>query len=559
MSDRTRIVILGGGFAGVYTAKALLAAAGDRAEVHLVNRENYLVFQPMLPEVISGSVGIADTTTPIRRFIPRAHLHMRDVEGVNLAEQHVVCSPGFRPRPLILSYDHLIIALGNVTDFRGMTGMAEHAMPFKTHGDALALRNHVIRVLEEADAEPDGELRTRLLTFVVAGGGFSGVEVIAELHDFVRRASRSYRSVSRAQCRFVLLHSRNRILPEVDEKLALYAQNLLRKRGIEIILGARLAAATADDAVLADGTRLPTATLVATVPSHPNPLCDALDLPKDRGRLIVDSSLRVHGTTNVWALGDCAIVPLPSEGKDKEIAFAPPTAQHAIREARAAAANILATIEGRPLAPFNFKGLGSLCALGHRKGVAQVMGIRLAGMPAWFLWRTVYWSKLPGIQSKVRVGLSWLLDLFLPPDIVQLRVGKSSGINHEHFEPGQAVFEEGDLGDRVYIIIRGKAKVQRRDPQSGEAQQLAQLEAGQYFGEMALLNRAPRNASVLCVEAMDVLSIEKGEFTSLISHLDVLRTQFQSTASSREDRPSPANGPAPFPKRDGLESDPHAR
>ncbi len=532
MGKRTRIVILGGGFAGVYTAKALLQQGGDRVEVHLVNRENYLVFQPMLPEVISGSVGIADTTTPIRRFIPRARLHMRDIEGVNLEEQHVVCSPGFRPRPLILPFDHLVIALGNVTDFRGMTGLAEHAMPFKTHGDALALRNHVIRVLEEADAESDSELRTRLLTFVVAGGGFSGVEVIAELHDFVRQASRSYPSVSREQCRFVLLHSRDRILPEVDEKLALYAQNLLRKRGIEITLGARLAAATADNAILADGTKIPTTTLVATVPSHPNPLCDALDLPKDRGRLIVDAHLRVKDQPNVWAMGDCALVPMPPDGSGKE-SFAPPTAQHAIREARVAASNILATVNGTSLKPFAFKGLGSLCALGHRKGVAQVMGVRLAGMPAWFLWRTVYWSKLPGIQCKVRVGLSWLLDLFLPPDIVQLRVGKSSGINHEHFEPGQAVFEEGDLGDRVYIIIRGSADVERRDDDSGEVTRVAQLEAGQYFGEMALLNRAPRNATVRCVTAMDVLSIEKGEFTSLIAHLDVLRSQFQHTARTR--------------------------
>lgn len=532
MGQRTRIVILGGGFAGVYTAKALLGQGGDRVEVHLVNRENYLVFQPMLPEVISGSVGIADTTTPIRRFIPRARLHMRDIEGVNLAEQHVICSPGFRPRPLILPFDHLVIALGNVTDFRGLTGLAEHAMPFKTHGDALALRNHLIRVLEEAETETDRELRTRLLTFVVAGGGFSGVEVIAELHDFVRRASRSYPSVSREQCRFVLLHSRDRILPEVDEKLALYAQNLLRKRGIEIILGARLAAATADNAILADGTRIPTATLVATVPSHPNPLCDALDLPKDRGRLIVDSHLRVKDQPNIWAMGDCALVPIPSDEPGTE-SYAPPTAQHAIREARVAAANILATVNGTSLKSFDFKGLGSLCALGHRKGVAQVMGVRLAGMPAWFLWRTVYWSKLPGIQSKVRVGLSWLLDLFLPPDIVQLRVGRSSGINHEHFEPGQAVFEQGDLGDRVYIIIRGKADVERHHDKTGEVTTIAQLEAGQYFGEMALLNRAPRNATVRCVEAMDVLSIEKGEFTSLISHLDVLRSQFQRTASTR--------------------------
>ncbi len=534
MTEPTRIVILGGGFAGAYTARELLRRSRRRVEVHLVNRENYLVFQPMLPEVISGSVGIADTTTPLRRFVPGVRLHVRDVEGVDLHARQVICSPGFRPRPLILPFDHLVLALGNVTDFRGLTGLAEHAMPFKTHGDALALRNHVIRVLEEAESERDAQLRARLLTFVVAGGGFSGVEVIAELHDFVRRAARSYPSLRRDMGRFVLLHSRERILPEVDESLALYAQNLLRRRGIEIMLGARLAAATADHALLADGTRVPTATLVATVPSHPHPLCESLDVPKDRGRLLVDSFLRLRGSTNLWALGDCALVPLPPAPDADEPRYAPPTAQHAIREARLAAGNILASLEGRTLAPFTFGGLGSLCALGHRKGVAQVMGLKLAGLPAWFLWRTVYWSKLPGVQTKVRVGLSWLVDLFFPPDIVQLRLGRSRGINHEHFEPGQAIFEQGDLGDRVYIIIRGRAAVERRDEASGQVQVVARLDAGQYFGEMALLHRAPRNATVRCVEPMDVLSIEKGDFSSLVAHLDQLRDHFQATARERQ-------------------------
>lgn len=546
MSERRRIVILGGGFAGVYTARELLRRGGSRVEVHLVNRENYLVFQPMLPEVISGSIGIADTTIPIRRFVPGLHLHVRDVESVDLGRREVVCSPGFRPRPLILPFDHLVVALGNVTDFRGLTGLAEHALPFKTHGDALALRNHVIHVLEEAESEREADLRARLLTFVVAGGGFSGVEVIAELHDFVRRAARSYPGIRREKCRFILLHSRERILPEVDASLALYAQSLLKRRGIEIRLGARLAAATADHALLADGTRVPTATLVATVPSQPNPICETLDLPKDRGRLIVDSFLRVQGRPGVWALGDCALVPLSRERSSDDLTYAPPTAQHAIREARLAASNILASIEGRPLTPFTFRGLGSLCALGHRKGVAQVMGLKLAGLPAWFLWRTVYWSKLPGAAAKVRVGLSWLVDLFLPPDIVQLRLGRSSGINHEHFEPGQAVFEQGDLGDRVYIIVRGRAAVERRAEDAGEAQTVAHLGAGQYFGEMALLNRAPRNATVRCVEAMDVLSIQKGEFTSLIAHLDVLRSQFEQTARQRVDEATRETG-APSP------------
>lgn len=533
-----RIVILGGGFAGVYTARHLLRLAPrDQVEVHLVNRENYMVFQPMLAEVISGSVGIADTVSPIRRLVPRAILHMRDVESVDLKTRTVVCSPGFRPRPLVLEYDHLVLALGNVTDFRGLTGLAEHARPFKTLGDALALRNHVIHILEEADTEPDTELRKRMLTFVVAGGGFSGVEVIAELHDFVRRATRSFPRIKPGDCRMVLLHSRDRILPEADEALALYAQKLLMKRGVEIMFNTRLAAATADEAILADKTRIGTKTLVSTVPSTPNPVIEAMDAPKDHGRLIVDGTFRLQGYDNVWALGDCAQIPLPTRTGDKPN-YAPPTAQHAIREGNLCAQNILASLHAKPLKPFTFTGLGSLAALGHRSGVAQVMGIKLSGFPAWFMWRTIYLSKLPGLDRKLRVGISWFFDLFFPPDLVQLRVGKSSGVNQEHFEPGQTVFCEGDLGDRVYIIVKGKAEVVRARKDAtgtsgGGEDKLAELGPGQYFGEMALLSRAPRNATIRCIQAMDVLSIEKGDFTALITHLDEMRKGFEQTAATR--------------------------
>ncbi len=539
MAEPKRIVILGGGFAGVYTARRLLKLQRKvlgPVEIHLVNRENYMVFQPMLPEVISGSVGLADTVSPIRRIVPDVSLHMRDVESVDLERQTVTCSPGFRPRPLVLPYDHLVLALGNVTDFRGLTGLAEHARPFKTLGDALALRNHVIHILEEADSEPDADLRRQMLTFVAAGGGFSGVEVIAELHDFVRRASKSFANISPDDCRMILLHSRDRILPELAPSLALYAQKLLIKRGVEIMLNTRMVAATADHAILKDGSRIATKTLISTVPSSPNPIIDALDLPKERGRVIVNTSLAVRGMYNVWALGDCALVPTATRGSE-QVSYAPPTAQHAIREADLCAANIIASINDRPLREFAFKGLGTLAALGHHRGVAQVMGVRLSGFVGWFMWRTIYLMKLPRLNRKIRVGISWLLDLFFPPDIVQLRVGKSSGINQEHFEPGQYVFEQGDLGDRVYIIVTGRAQVVRSAGQGDDGQPiqqvLAELGPGQFFGEMALLSRQPRNAGVRCTEPMDVLSIEKGDFGALITHLDDLRAGFESTAAAR--------------------------
>jgi len=546
----TRVVILGGGFAGVFAARRLIKRAksipGLELQVYLVNRENYMVFQPMLPEVLSGSVGLADTVTPIRRICPEVYLHTRDVESVDMAAQTVTLAPGIRPRPVVLPFDHLVVTLGNVTDFRGLTGLPEHARPFKTLGDALALRNHIIHLLEEAEDETDEKTRRQMLTFVVAGGGFSGVEVIAEVHDFCRRAKHDFPRIRPDEYRFVLIHSRDRIMPEVDSSLALYAQKLLRERGIEIMLNARLIAATASDAILAGGVHIPTKTLVATVPSSPNPVVESLiksfgftrtekdGSTRPHDRLLVEPTLRVKGSENVWALGDCALVPLPPDPKDPATpVYAPPTAQHAVREAELCADNLLASLEGKPARPFTFRGLGVMAALGHRCGIAQVMKLKLSGFPAWWLWRTVYLMKLPGLDRKVRVGASWLIDLIFPPDLVQLRVGKSTGVTQEHYEPGECVFEQGDSGDRFYIVIKGKAQVVTQPTPGASEVVLAELVAGQYFGEMALIQRRVRSATVRCVEPMDVLALSKGDFNAIFSHLADLRVEFERVAAQR--------------------------
>jgi NADH dehydrogenase len=250
----------------------------------------------MLPEVISGSIGLTDVVSPIRSLLPRTDLHVRDVESVDLDKREVRTSPGFKPHPHLIHYDHLVLALGNVTDFRGLRGLPEHALPFKNLGDALYLRNHVIRALEEAAIErDDDELRRQLLTFVVAGGGFSGVEVVAELNDFVREVAGQYRGIDASEIRVLLLHSQERILPEMDASLALFAQKLLAARGVEIRLKTRLEAATGYEAILNGGERIPTRTLVSTVPSSPHPLIDALALPKAKnGRVLTSPELRVQ-------------------------------------------------------------------------------------------------------------------------------------------------------------------------------------------------------------------------------------------------------------------------
>jgi NADH:ubiquinone reductase (H+-translocating) len=526
---RSRVVILGGGFAGIYTAMELEKAMGraDDLEIVLVNKENYFVFQPMLPEVISGTIGILDVVSPIRRLLPRTDLHVREVESIDLDGKVVVTSPGFRPHPHVIPLDHIVFALGSVTDFRGLRGLPEHAFPFKNLGDALELRNHVIRALDEAVIEHhDERLRRQLLTFVVAGGGFSGVEVVAELNDFVREVARSYPGLDPRDIRVVLLHSGERILPEMAQDLAVFAQEILIRRGVEIRFKTALEAATGDEAILRGGERIPTKTLVSTVPSFPHPLLETLPLAKGKnGRLLASRYLQAEGRTDVWALGDCAVVPM-ADGTPS-----PPTAQHATRQASVAAHNILATLRGQPLRAFDFKGLGKMGSLGRRSAVAEILGIKVSGFVAWWLWRTVYLMKLPGWGRRLRVASSWTLDMLLPAELVQLKLGGSRGVAQEHFEPGQEVFRQGDLGDRVYVILSGMAEVWRSA--DGAETLLARLGPGDWFGEMALLNQTTRGATVRCAASMDALSLPKREFTVLAANLPDLRRSFERVMESR--------------------------
>jgi NADH dehydrogenase len=521
--SKKRVVVLGGGFAGVYTCAALEKLLRDDFEIVLINKENHFVFQPLLPEVISGQIGLLDVVSPIRRLLPKTELHVREVESIDLANRTVTTSTGFHPHPHVLKFDHLVFALGTVTDFRGLRGLPEHAFPFKTLSDALTLRNHVIRALEEAAIERhDDVLRKRLLTFVIAGGGFSGVEVCAELNDFVRGVAAQYRGIDPKEIRVLLLHSQARILPEMSEHLAAFAQRILSKRGVEIMLGTRLSAATGEGALLADGNVIYTKTIVSTVPSSPHPIIEASSLPRTKnGRIEVDSTLAVKGSDHVWAIGDCAMIPAPGGG------FAPPTAQHATRQASTLAENIVARMRGGEVKTFAFKGLGKMGSLGHRSAVGEVFGVPISGFLAWFLWRTIYLMKVPGWGRRVKIAASWTLDLFLPAELVQLPLASSVGVTQEHFEPGQDVFEEGDVGDRVYIILSGKADVLRG------GLTLATLARGDFFGEMALLHMATRNATVRCTEPMDVLALPKREFNVLSANLPALKRSFETESEKR--------------------------
>ena len=530
MSDapRTRIVILGGGFGGVYTAMALERhlRRERNVEIGLVSRDNYLVFQPMLAEVAVGGIGLLDTITPIRRLCPNTNLYMRTVEQIDVKNRVVTTSSGFRPRPYHLEYDHLVIALGNVTDFSAQPGLSEHAFPFRNLGDALVLRNRIIHALEEADIENDPELRRALLTFVVGGGGFSGVEVAAQLNDFVRKIAGSFRNVRPEEIRVVLLGG-SRILPELPEDLAAFALRKLQRRGVDVRLNTRVVGATPDFAILQSGDRIPTKTLVSTVPSAPNPLVAALPFKKDHGRIVVNEYLEVPDYPGVWAIGDCASVP------DRlTMQPCPPTAQHATRHARCCAQNIAATLRGRPKRAFAFRALGKLGGLGHHSAVAEVLQVKLSGFMAWLLWRTIYLTKLPGLDRKIRVATGWFLDFFLKPDIVQLRTRDTAAVQRAHFEAEEIIFEEGDRGDRLYIIVDGEVEVVRRT-RGGTDDVLAVLGPGECFGEMALVSDRPRSATARSRTKVNVVAVDRAAFGTLFTTLPPLRHAFEQMIAKR--------------------------
>lgn len=523
-----RVLILGGGFAGVYTALALEKLRGRQPdfEITLVNRENYFVYHPMLPEVISGSIGIFDTVSPLRRLLRKTNIQVRTVEAVDLENRVVTTSPGVKPVAHRIPYDYLVLALGNVTDFRRIPGLTQHALPFKYLGDALYLRNQAIHALEEASIEDDAALRRALLTFVVVGAGFSGVECAAELNDFVRAVAGTYRNIDRTEIRVVLLEIADRILPELTEKLRLLGHRELTRRGVEVRLKTGISAASGDEVILSDGSRIPARTVVSTVPGGANPIIEGLDLPKERGRIKVDLGMQVEASDHIWALGDCAHVPDPRGN-----GFCPPTAQYAVREAEVAAHNIVQTIRGGEPKKFAFRGLGKMGALGHHSAVAEILGMQFSGLAAWLIWRVVYLLKLPGWDRRAKTGLSWLMDMVVPPDTVQLKIGHGQGIIQEHYEPGQTVFNEKDLGDRLYIVVKGRCEVIRQE--NGTEYKLAVLGPGECFGEMALLNRTTRAATVRVIEPLDVLSIPKPDFTALVAHLPALRESLQEIMAER--------------------------
>jgi NADH dehydrogenase len=412
---RTRIVIAGGGFAGLYAAKQFERTLARRPdiEVTLISHENFILFTPMLHEVAAGDLLPGDIVNPLRRILRRVHVVVAEVEAIDLTKRVVRCRNPLQDVERTFEFDHLLLALGAETNFFDTPGVRDWAVTMKNLADAALLRNRMVALLEEASLHNDEAMQRELLTFVTAGGGFSGAETTGAVNDFLRETARFYPAVKPEMIRTILVHGGEYLLPELGEELGRYAERKLKKRGVAVMTGALVKSYDGSVVQVNDGTSISAATLIWTAGAKPSPVVESLACPKERGRILVDDCLAVAGIPGLWAAGDCAAVP---DGTGK---FYPPTAQHGMREAVVAAENIAHAIAGEPLKAFRYKTVGMLASLGHHTGVAKFFGMKFSGFVAWWMWRSVYLAKLPRLAKKLRVAVDWTLDLFFGREIEQ--------------------------------------------------------------------------------------------------------------------------------------------
>ncbi len=439
MAETHKIVILGGGFAGLYTALELdkTFAESPDVQITLVNRENFFLFTPMLHEVAAGDLDLTNIVNPARKLLKRVAFFEGEVQEIDLQERRVVVSHGFNGHPHEIRFDQIVLALGSTTQYFGLPGIQENALTMKSLSDAIKLRNRLIAILEEADTESSIEERRRLLSIVVAGAGFAGVETLASINDFLRKSLRFYPNLSPDYLSLTLVHPGDVILTELSASLGKYAQRKLEERGIRVLARSKVSSYSGGVIELADGRQIPARTLLWTAGTMPHPLVGMLPCGKDHGRLKVTAELAVPDWPGVWALGDCAQVPDLSTG-----GFCPPTAQHGLRQGKVAAHNITAYAQGGKFKSFNFKTIGQLATIGHRAGVASILSVNVSGFLAWWMWRTIYLSKLPQLEKKIRVALDWTLDLLFSKDLCQFidvrQEHRMSNDNLAHFHEKQS-------------------------------------------------------------------------------------------------------------------------
>jgi NADH dehydrogenase len=519
-----RILILGGGFAGLYAARNIQKLMGRDVEIEVVNRDNYFVFQPLLPEIAGGAISAINAVSPLRFLTKGISMRKAEIDSIDPKLQQVTVFQGVQRRPTILEYDHLVIALGSGSDLSKTPGLSEHAFTMKTLSDAQLLRAHIIERLEHADITRLPDVKKGALTFSVIGGGFSGVETVGEIKELIDRSLLDYPNIHPSEIRVVLLEFSERILNEMPESLAKYAYANLEKRGIEIQLGVGVAEATGTQLVTSENEVIDTRTIVATIGNTPSAVVANMPLNLQDGRVLVGRDFRAEGYDNIWSIGDCALIPL-KENAIKRDEFAPPTAQFAVREAAHLSLNIKSAIEEKASKPFQYKSKGALASLGAGRGVAEVFGLKLTGRVAWLLWRVYYISLLPGAQARVSVLWNWLMDGLSRRSVAQINSQTDPGTRYVCYRTGDRIYENGSRADGLYTIISGAVRITSMDSETG-LEKSRILAVGEHFGELMLLGATRRIATAVAAEDTKVLVMTQQEFLKLAEGLPFFNDYF---------------------------------
>ena len=524
----SRVIIIGGGFAGVKCARVLRKSAPKDLEIVLFSRDNHMVFQPLLADVAGSSLNPRAVAAPLRQLLPGVQCRAEEVIEIDLAGNAVVHLGG-DGQPRRLGYDHVVIACGNQVNLNLLPGMANHALPLKTVGDAIALRAHTMRMLEAADLAETEEERRAYLTYIVVGGGFSGVEVAGELNDLVRAALPHYPRLMHADVNVTLLHGQAQILPELSPHLRDYARMRMERAGVRVRCEAKVTEVTGLGATLDGGERIRGATVVCTVGTTATALIARLDVAKERGRIVVDADMRLAGRINAWAVGDCAIVVNAIDGKP-----APPTAQFAEREGCQAAQNLVRVLRGEGTQAFSHQSVGAACGIGGRRGVAELYGVRISGFAAWWLWRSAFLAKLPSLLQKIKVGLDWAWELVFPRDLSHFRAATSSPVNEAYYAPGDVLFRRGQRLGHWFAIASGEADVVGHADDGSESIAMS-LRAGDLAGAATL---AELDEGAACVRARTAVTASLISDEAL-SHMSGVLKPVQTLLERGVARPRP--------------------
>lgn len=527
--EKMRVIVVGGGFGGVSSAQHLNRRFGRDVEVVVISAENHLVFTPMLAEVAGRSLSGLDVVVSGRQIAPWVTWLTAKVTGVDLQKNEVLYT---RPDGKIatLSYSHLVLACGSEINLDVVPGMAAHAYTLRTVGDGLTLGNELIGRFEQAAVEPDDAERQRLLTVVVVGGGFTGVETAGHLYDLMLNIHPFYPQLKANRPRMVLLQRGARIVPEFQhDSLSEFALRKLQQNGLEVKLHTDVKEVTAHYVRLGTGERINTGLTLCAIGTAPVHLIKSIGLPLEHGRLKTEPDMRVTGAANVWAFGDCAIVPNAWNGQPS-----PPTAQFALRQAKQLAANLVRVQRGEATKPFNFRPQGLLATIGHHNGVAEIYGLRFSGLLAWFLWRTVYLMKIPTISRKLNVVVDWTWDIFFKPNIVQVHVEQQQRFKQAHFAAGDFVFRKGEPGGSFFVIKAGNAGLYLDETSKTP---LVAWTKGDHFGEATLLEGTVHptySASVKAETPLDLIVIEPADFARLAESLGALQRDLEHSLFARE-------------------------